>query len=75
LFEDPETATYVLQAFLCLNRQMDECIVAVQESSPPEEIRAFKESVGYVMYEVFEKVIVPICKRHPSLKPPELDIR
>jgi hypothetical protein len=25
------------------------------------------------MCEVFDKIIEPICKRHPSLKPPEME--
>ncbi|MFZ0978280.1 MAG: hypothetical protein WAN23_02655, partial [Candidatus Acidiferrales bacterium] len=66
-------AKYVLQLFLGLNDQMDESVRAVEARSSPEEYKAFKRGVGYVMYEVFEKIIEPICMRHPSLKPPNME--
>jgi hypothetical protein len=73
LFENPETAKLVLQVFLSINGQMDDSIRAVEKGTSPEEHKAFKKGVGYVMYEVFEKIIEPICKRHPSLRPPEME--
>jgi len=73
LFEDKETAQHILQLFLGINDQMDDAIRSVEHKTSPEEYKAFKRGVGYVMYEVFEKIIEPICKRHPSLKPPEME--
>ena len=73
MFENPETAKYVLQVFLHINEQMNESIVAVENGTSPEELTVFKRGVGYVMYEVFDKIVEPICKRHPSLKPPEME--
>jgi hypothetical protein len=52
---------------------MEEAIAAVENRVAPEELKTFKKAVGYVMYEVFEKVIEPICERHPELKPPGLE--
>ena len=74
LFEKPETAKYVLQVFLDLNDQMDESIVAIEKVTSPEELNAFKRAVGHVMFENFEKIIEPIYKRHPSLKPPDMRV-
>ena len=73
MFENSEVAKYVLQRFLDINGQMDDSILAVEQDTPAEEYKAFKRGVGYVMYEIFEKIIEPICKRHPSLKPPEME--
>jgi len=73
LFESPEIAAEILQVFLNINGRMDESIIAVQDRISPEECKAFKRAVGHVMYEVFEKVVEPICNRHPSLKPPGFD--
>lgn len=73
LFENPETAKYVLQVFLSINDQMDNSIRAVEKQTSPEEYKAFKRGVGYVMYEVFEKIVEPICERHPALRPPEME--
>jgi len=74
LIEDPKTAKYVLELFLNINGQMDQSVVTVAKETSAEECKAYKRGVGYVMYEVFEKIIVPICKRHPSLKPPGLEL-
>jgi hypothetical protein len=73
LIENRETAKHVLQVFLGINGQMEESIVAVEKMISPEEYKAFKRGVGYVMYEVFDKIIEPICKRHASLRPPEME--
>ena len=70
MFENEQTARYVLERFLHLNEQMDQTVIAIEPMTSPEEYRAFKRSVGYVMYEVFDRVVEPICKRHPSLTPP-----
>jgi hypothetical protein len=73
VFENLNTAKYVLQVFLGLNDQMDKSIMAVGNITSPEEMKAFQRAVGHVMFENFEKIIEPICKRHPSLKPPEME--
>jgi hypothetical protein len=73
LFESSNVSENVLQLFLGINSQMEEAIAAVENRVAPEELKTFKKAVGYVMYEVFEKVIEPICERHPALRPPGLD--
>jgi len=73
LIEDRETAKYVLQLFLDINNQMDKSIVVVESKVSPAEFKTYKNGVGYVMFEVFERIIVPLCERHPSLKPPEME--
>ena len=73
MFENKEPATYVLQIFLGICGQMDDCIRSIEKKSSPEEYKSFKRGVGHVMNEVFEQIIEPICKRHPSLRPPEME--
>jgi hypothetical protein len=72
LFEDQETAKYILQVFLGINDKMDDSIRAVEHKTSPEEYKAFRRGVGHVMYEMFEQIVEPICKQHPSLRPPEM---
>ncbi len=74
LFESPETAKYVLQIFLNINDQMHESLRAVENRTSPEEYKAFRRGVGHVTYEVFEQIVEPICKQHPSLRPPEMEV-
>ena len=73
MFEDKEIAQHILQVFLGINGEMDDAIRSVERKTSSEEYKAFKLGVGHIMYEVFEKIIEPICKRHPSLKPPEME--
>jgi hypothetical protein len=72
VFEDPEVAKYVLKVFLGINDQMDQCVASLDDSASPEELRALKKGVGYVMHEIFDKIVEPICKRHPSLRPQKM---
>ena len=73
MFEDKEIAKHVLQLFLSINDQMDDAIRSVEHKASPEEYKAFKRGVGHVMYEVFEQIVEPICKQHPSLRPPDIE--
>lgn len=52
---------------------MDDSIRAVEKRTSAEELKVFKRGVGHVMYEVFEQIVEPICKRHRSLRPPEME--
>jgi hypothetical protein len=73
LFRDEETAKRILELFLSINGQMNDAIASVEHRTSPEEYKAFKRGVGHVIYEVFEQVVEPICKQHPSLRPPEME--
>ena len=73
MFENPETAKYVLQVFLSINGQMDDSIRTVESQTSPEEYKNFKRGVGHVLNEVFERIVEPICKRHPSLRPADME--
>jgi hypothetical protein len=73
LFQNEEIAKHILQVFLSINGQMNDAIEFVEHRTSPEEYKAFRRGVGHVIYEVFEQVVEPICKKHPSLRPPEME--
>ena len=73
MFENPETAKYVVQVFLNINGQMEDAIRAFESKTSPEEYKAFMRGIGYVMYEVFYKIVDPIWKQHRSLRPPQME--
>jgi hypothetical protein len=73
LFRDEEIAKHILQVFLSINGQMDDAMRFLEHKASPEEYNAFKRSIGHVIYEVFEQIVEPICKQHPSLRPPEME--
>ncbi len=70
MFENPETAKYVLKVFLSTNDQMEESAYTISNNCSPQESKEFKNAVGHLLSEIFDRIIVPISKRHPSLKPP-----
>jgi uncharacterized protein with von Willebrand factor type A (vWA) domain len=63
LIEDPETAKHVIQLFLNINGQMDESIRAIEKQTSAKELKEYKRAVGFVMYEIFERIIEPLCRR------------
>jgi hypothetical protein len=46
LFENPETAKYVLQLFLSINSEMEDSIGAIENQTSPEQLKAFKHDVS-----------------------------
>jgi len=73
VFQNPEVAKTALQLFLSINGEMNESIEVVESKISAEELKAFKTGVGHVLYEVFDKIVEPICKQHPALRPPEME--
>lgn len=73
MIENPETAKCVLQLFLSINDQINKSISVVENKISPAEFKVYKNGIGYVMYEILERIMEPICKRHLALKPPEMD--
>lgn len=69
MIENAEVAKYVSRTFLHINDQLDQSIVAIEKDVSPEELKAYKRGVGYVLYEIFEKLLDPLYQQHPELKP------
>jgi hypothetical protein len=74
LFQDEKIAQHILKIFLSINGQMNDAIASLEHQTSPEEHKTFKRGVGHVIYEVFEQIVEPICKQHPSLRPPEMEV-
>jgi len=73
LFQDKETAKYVLETFLGINGQRNESIRAIESDTSPEQYKAFSRGVGHLMCKVFEPIVDPISKQHPSLRAKEME--
>jgi len=67
LFENPDTAKYVLQLVETITNQMFDSMRVVRRQTSPEEYNAYKRAVGNVMYYADAQIVEPICRRHPSL--------
>ena len=69
MFQDKAVALEVSKRMLKINGSLDETIAFVQAHCSNEELEDFKHAMGEVMYMVFEKVLIPVYKRHPELIP------
>ena len=74
MFADYETAKYVSQVLLGINDELCESIKQVKERSAPDEHRIYSLMIGRIVNWTFEAVLEPIYMRHPSLKPPDLEM-
>ncbi|MGC2530081.1 MAG: hypothetical protein WA639_20225 [Candidatus Acidiferrum sp.] len=74
MIADANTAKYVSDLLLDINGQLNESIERVQEASTPEEFANYRRRVGTLINSIFEEVLEPIYRKHPNLKPPELEV-
>lgn len=73
MITDPNTAKYVGDLMLHCLRQMEESIVTVNNTSPPDEGLKYKNAVGLAAFRVIYDVLEPLYAQHPELKPPGWD--
>lgn len=57
---------------LSIINQLEESIRKIQNNASPDELREYRHWVGYVIHEILVKILNPLYKRHPDLKPPRL---
>jgi len=69
LVQNFEAAERISADLLDINEALNESIRQVHQKLTPEELKAYKRAVGYVMYEIFERILNPLYTTHPSLKP------
>ena len=69
MMADERAAQGALQAAFRATSALDSSVASLAEVLPPEELSAYKRAVGYVMAEAFERIIHPILREHPRLKP------
>ena len=74
MINDIQMASRVSELFLNINEQLTQSIHEVEDASTHEEFENYRRRVGTLIYSTFEQILIPIYRRHPSLKPPELEI-
>ena len=73
MVESRNAAKQISESILSINDQLDDSIRKIQNDASQDELKAYKRGVGYVLYEIFEKILNPLYARHPDLKPPGWD--
>ena len=69
-----ETAEYVSGLLLQINGLLSESVEKVQDTCAAEDFIVYRRRVGVLINSIFEQFLEPIYIRHPSLKPPELEL-
>jgi len=66
-----ETAQELLESLQACIRTMNHAVSVAMKSCAAEEAKSFRRGVGYVMSEMQDQLIDPICREHPDLIPSE----
>ncbi|NPT40774.1 hypothetical protein GNZ12_05485 [Paraburkholderia sp. 1N] len=69
MIEDKDVAAQVAALLYVADRSVIDAIRVVQDKCPPEVLFPFRRGMGDVIYALYEKGIVPICRQHPHLIP------
>jgi len=74
LIANAKTAEYVSKLLLDINGQLNESVATIEHDCSPDEFTAYRRCVGRLINSIFEDILEPIYVRHPTLKPPELEM-
>jgi hypothetical protein len=74
LITNVKTAEYVSKLLLDINGQLNESVETVERGCTPDEFTAYRRCVGRLINSIFEDILEPIYVKHPTLKPPELEM-
>lgn len=74
VIDNAQAAKYVSELFLDINERLTESVDKIEGACTPEEFQTYRRRVGTLVYSTFEQILVPIYRKHPSLKPPNLEI-
>ncbi len=69
MIDNKETAEQVIARLYDANKSVNDAIKIVQANCAPEVFSTFRRGMADVIYELFEKAVVPICRQHPDLIP------
>lgn len=67
MFEDKTVAESINELMLNLSRDLDHSVKLVKEKGNEEEFIKYRRSVGKILAEIFESVLVPIYTKYPEL--------
>jgi len=68
----PETTKYVIETIEKINNLLDETVFHVKSNETPETLAAYRAIVGEMLELSLTKLINPLCRQHPNLKPEDL---
>lgn len=67
MFEDKTLAESINKLMLDISQDLDRSVVSVKEMGKEEEFVKYRRSVGTILAEIFESVLVPIYSKYPDL--------
>lgn len=70
---DKENARVSLDKIIKAAELLGECKAAIQQgSSGPEEAKRLLTSLGQLLGDLYDQLVVPLVVQHPELRPPQL---
>ncbi|QUG75771.1 hypothetical protein GKQ23_12540 [Erwinia sp. E602] len=74
LIKDKTLAEVMLKKQLKASRQLQQDLIDIRNQISEQEYIEYRRATGYIVAEIFEKIIKPICQDHPELTPTELKV-
>ena len=74
MIENAQAAKYVSELFRDINERLMQSVDKIEGACTPEEFQTYHRRVGTLVYSTYEQILVPLYKKHPDLKPPNLEI-
>lgn len=65
----PETSQYVIETMRQINILLDESVTRVKDKETAESLEAYRAVIGEILELSLTKLINPLCRQHPDLKP------
>ena len=72
MVKDKVFAKDVVELLLDYSGRLDESVARAKKVCSEAEFLAYRQAIGEVMGETFDKVLLPIFAAHPELKPKNL---
>jgi hypothetical protein len=74
LVSDLNTATRISKLILEANGLLNEAVAVAQRSAAKDEFLEYRQRTAWIMNSIFEQLLEPIYRKHPEIKPPELEL-
>lgn len=68
-----DAAQKIIQMMVAHTNELSASVALVHENCSPEESKKYRLAVGHILSEMQDRVLDPLLREHPDLKPDGLD--
>ncbi|MBL8523330.1 MAG: hypothetical protein JNN20_06560 [Betaproteobacteria bacterium] len=69
MIQDKNAAKILLDAALAASRELNNCLLDIQQNCNEDEFTKSKRAIGQCMGEMYDELIRPVLETHPDLTP------